>query len=303
MLLAGGRAAAARAACHALGRPARDARPARGVQASGRRSVHAGYAAGETPNPCMRCNGAFRFDALVAFAERAGPRSCGRATTRGSSSATACGSSARARRRAEGPVVHARGRRSDAPRARALSARRADEGRDAGGGRARGPRGARRAREPGGVLPRRRRLPRVPRASGGAAAPGAIVDEDGATIGCHDGYWRFTPGQRRGLRVPRSRAALRAAHGCRDEHGRRRARASARDHARSRRRAGSTRPSARAEAKLRYRSPPIAAAVDETDGGFALELDEPAYGVAPGQVAASYDGDAVVGAGVITAVG
>ena len=29
-------------------------------------------AGGETPNPCMRCNGAFRFDALVGFAERAG---------------------------------------------------------------------------------------------------------------------------------------------------------------------------------------------------------------------------------------
>ena len=30
------------------------------------------YELGETPNPCTRCNGAFRFDALVAFAERAG---------------------------------------------------------------------------------------------------------------------------------------------------------------------------------------------------------------------------------------
>ena len=31
-----------------------------------------GYAAGLTPNPCVRCNGSFRFAALVAFAERAG---------------------------------------------------------------------------------------------------------------------------------------------------------------------------------------------------------------------------------------
>ena len=30
------------------------------------------YEHGETPNPCMRCNGAFRFDELVAFADRAG---------------------------------------------------------------------------------------------------------------------------------------------------------------------------------------------------------------------------------------
>src|SRR6478672_4348782 len=31
-----------------------------------------GYASGSTPNPCMRCNGLFRFDQLVAFASRAG---------------------------------------------------------------------------------------------------------------------------------------------------------------------------------------------------------------------------------------
>src|SRR6478672_6372288 len=31
-----------------------------------------GYAAGLTPNPCMRCNGHFRFDVLVDFAARAG---------------------------------------------------------------------------------------------------------------------------------------------------------------------------------------------------------------------------------------
>src|SRR5262249_21164451 len=31
-----------------------------------------GYAAGLTPNPCIRCNGSFRFDELVAFADRIG---------------------------------------------------------------------------------------------------------------------------------------------------------------------------------------------------------------------------------------
>src|SRR2546423_829355 len=31
-----------------------------------------GYARGETPNPCIRCNGAFRFDELLEFTERAG---------------------------------------------------------------------------------------------------------------------------------------------------------------------------------------------------------------------------------------
>jgi len=34
--------------------------------------------------------------------------------------------------------------------------------------------------------------------------------------------------------------------------------------------------------------------------GFRLELDEPAYGIAPGQVAALYEGDAVVGSGLVS---
>jgi tRNA U34 2-thiouridine synthase MnmA/TrmU len=46
----------------------------------------------------------------------------------------------------------------------------------------------------------------------------------------------------------------------------------------------------------------VPARVRASNGGFALELDEPAQAVAPGQVAALYDGDAVVGAGVVTRV-
>ena len=34
-----------------------------------------------------------------------------------------------------------------------------------------------------------------------------------------------------------------------------------------------------------------------TDGGFRLRLDMPAYGVASGQAAVLYEGEAVVGAG------
>src|SRR5207247_10436067 len=33
-----------------------------------------GYARGETPNPCIRCNGGFRFAALLAFTRRIGAR-------------------------------------------------------------------------------------------------------------------------------------------------------------------------------------------------------------------------------------
>ncbi len=58
----------------------------------------------------------------------------------------------------------------------------------------------------------------------------------------------------------------------------------------------------RADAKLRHRSPVIAADVEPTDAGFRLALDEPGYAVATGQVAALYEGDAVVGAGTIASV-
>ena len=64
--------AAARATCHALGIP----HVTLDLRSEFKRAIvdpfTESYAAGETPNPCMRCNGAFRFDALVAFAERAG---------------------------------------------------------------------------------------------------------------------------------------------------------------------------------------------------------------------------------------
>src|SRR5436189_1460910 len=63
---------AARETCHALGIPhvtldLRDAFRRAVVEPFVR-----GYARGETPNPCIRCNGSFRFAELLAFARRAG---------------------------------------------------------------------------------------------------------------------------------------------------------------------------------------------------------------------------------------
>src|SRR5947208_4238598 len=63
---------AARETCHALGLP----HVTLDLREEFRRAVVApfvrGYARGETPNPCIRCNGSFRFAELLAFAERAG---------------------------------------------------------------------------------------------------------------------------------------------------------------------------------------------------------------------------------------
>jgi tRNA U34 2-thiouridine synthase MnmA/TrmU len=47
----------------------------------------------------------------------------------------------------------------------------------------------------------------------------------------------------------------------------------------------------------------VAASVAATGAGFELELDEPAYGVASGQAAVLYEGDAVVGCGLVTSGG
>ena len=49
---------------------------------------------------------------------------------------------------------------------------------------------------------------------------------------------------------------------------------------------------------LRYRGTPLAGSVRMRDDGALLELDAPAL-VAPGQAAVFYDGDEVVGGGVV----
>ena len=56
-------------------------------------------------------------------------------------------------------------------------------------------------------------------------------------------------------------------------------------------------------AKLRARSPTVAAGVEQVPGGLRLRLQEPVYGVAAGQTAVLYDeAGCVVGSGVIEPV-
>src|SRR5205807_4039062 len=131
-----------------------------------------------------------------------------------------------------------------------------------------------------------------------AAAPGPIVDEQGRELGRHDGFWRFTPGQRRGLRVAANEPLYAVGSDARTNTvvvGPRQSLARTGVSVEGRLYV----PTERAEVKLRYRSPAVSASVQETHDGFRLELDAPAYGVAPGQAAVLYDRDAVVGAGLI----
>ena len=290
---------AARAMCHELGLP----HVTLDLREEFRRAIVApfirGYARGETPNPCIACNGSFRFAELLAFAERAGaPR-------------LATGHYARIVRRGD----------------RLLLARAADDHKDQSYMLARlDPRFLDRLWFPLGDQTKEETRAEAERAGlavarradsqeacflagddyrmflqrhGLPAARGPIVDEDGRDLGTHDGFWRFTPGQRRGLGVAAA-APLYAVRTNADTNtvvvGPREALATRTVNARGRLYADVR----RADAKLRYRSAPLPATVEPCDGGFLLQLDEPAYGVAPGQAAVLYDDGAVVGAGLVS---
>lgn len=56
-------------------------------------------------------------------------------------------------------------------------------------------------------------------------------------------------------------------------------------------------------AQTRYRQQPVPARLELSDEGFALEFDEPVFAVAVGQSAVLYDGDRLLGGGVISARG
>jgi len=289
---------AARATCHRLGIP----HVTLDLREEFRRAVVEpfvrGYAAGETPNPCIRCNGSFRFAELLAFAERAGAERL------------ATGHYAR--------IVERDGR--------LLLARAADERKDQSYMLAQlDPRFLDRLWFPLGEQGKDQTRAEAARAglevaqraesqeacflAGGdyrdflerhglAAEDGPLVDEEGNEVGRHAGSWRFTPGQRKGLGVsaPEPLYALRSeAEKNTVVVGPRAALATRVVHVRGRLHV----PVSRAEAKLRYRSPAVAVAVGPAESGFRLELAQPAYGVAPGQAAVLYDDGTVVGAGTI----
>jgi tRNA-uridine 2-sulfurtransferase len=259
-----------------------------------------GYANGETPNPCIRCNGSFRFAELLAFARRAG------------AARLATGHYAR--------IVERDGRR--------LLARASDPAKDQSYmlaridprllGRIWFPLGGQtkdetrtQARELGIAAAARAESQEACFLAGAdyraflgrhglAPRAGRVVDEEGREIGSHEGYWRFTPGQRRGLGLraaqPAPVYAVRAEPrtntlvvGPRESLSRTRVHATGRLHV----------DVDRAEVKLRYRSPAVAASVETTERGFSVHLDEPACGVARGRAAVLYDDDVVVGAGII----
>ena len=140
------------------------------------------------------------------------------------------------------------------------------------------------------------------------AAPGDIVDEDGAVVGRHQGSHQFTVGQRRGLHLgvpaddgrprfvldisprtnvvtvgPREHLAVTGIEAIRPTW------------------AGSPRTGAwRGLVQVRAHGDPMPATITGGTEGITVELDEPAFGIAPGQAAVCYDGTRVVGSATIS---
>jgi tRNA-specific 2-thiouridylase len=291
---------AARETCHRLGLP----HVTLDLREAFRRAIVTpfvrGYARGETPNPCIRCNGSFRFAELLAFARRAG---CDKLAT---------GHYARVAEHRGRTLLH---RGADETKDQSYMLARLDPGQldriwfplgeqDKDATRAEaataGLAVAQRAESQEACFLAGDDYRSFLARNGLEARAGDVVDENGETLGSHDGFWRFTPGQRKGIGVSASTplyvlnadAATNAVTvGPRESLARRRVDASGRLYV----------DVGRAAAKLRYRSPAVASTVTAQPGGFTLELDEPAYGVARGQAAVLYEGDAVVGCGLISA--
>jgi tRNA-uridine 2-sulfurtransferase len=270
-----------------------------------------GYANGETPNPCVGCNGHVRLDAMIELADRLG---CATLAT---------GHYARMAEQTDpdGPLLRVA---ADPAKDQSYMLAALDPG------------SLKRLRFPLGdrCKPQVRELAAqaglpvadkvdsqdlcflagtdrarfLARHGGIGDRPGEIVGTDGTVLGTHRGQHRFTVGQRRGLGgiqiqppTPLHVLDKDAATG-RITVGRREQLATTRVRIRS---ARLHRPGARVDrVKLRYRSKPIAATLESDPPAgrhreLTVDLRDPVDGAAPGQLACLMDGDLVVGWGTI----
>jgi len=250
------------------------------------------HAAGATPNPCVRCNGEVRLDAMLELAGRLG------------ADALATGHYART----DGGLLRVA---ADADKDQSYMLAALD------------PAALRRIRFPLGELrkPEVRALARqvgltvadkpdsqdlcflagtgreafLARHGALGERPGAVVDPGGRQIGSHRGVHRYTVGQRRGLGIgggtPLYVLATDADAGSVTVG----TRAQLATHTVTLRDAVLYRPRFD-RVRLRYRQLPLACTPRHTDGGgLELALAAPAYGVAPGQLACLMDGELIVG--------
>jgi tRNA-specific 2-thiouridylase len=272
----------------------------------------AGYAGGETPNPCVGCNGHVRLDAMLELADRLG---CAELATGHYARTAEPGD-------VDGPLLRAA---ADPAKDQTYMLAALDP---ASLARMRFPLGELRkpqvreiAAEAGlsvadkvesqdlCFLAGTDRARFLARHGGVGDVPGELVDSAGTVLGSHLGQHRFTVGQRRGIGIdaaggtPPLYVLDKDAETGRVTVGPREALQTHRVAVRSARlhRAG-----ARVDrVKLRYRSRPLPARLVGRPGAgrhrtLAVELDEPVDGAAPGQLACLMDGELVVGWGTIT---
>jgi tRNA-specific 2-thiouridylase len=268
-----------------------------------------GYVRGETPVPCIRCNETVKFRDLLSVARDLGAQSL------------ATGHYARRVEGRDGPELH---RAADNARDQSyflyrttreqldflrfpLGGLAKDQTRDLAG----------RFDLPVAQKPDSQDICFVPSGSYGdlvaklrpdASLPGEIVDEGGKLLGRHEGVIHFTVGQRKGLGVagpeplyvlkiePETRRVVVGPHAAL---GARRVSLGGINWI------GPKPPAEgfKASVKLRSAQAPLPARVmlDGKGGGEAV-IDEPAFGVAPGQACVAYDGDRLLGGGWIRRV-
>lgn len=265
------------------------------------------YAGGRTPNPCVRCNGSVRFDAMLRLA---GALGAGKLVT---------GHYARIERDSQGPLLVAAAS-EEKDQSYMLSALRPEllERIWFPLGELSKPQVRQIAREARLAVAEKResqdlcflagtnRERFLARHGGVEQQPGEIVDQGGRVLGTHRGFTRYTVGQRRGLGLASAEPLYVLATDARTNRvlvGRR-AQLATRDvtisAARLYRSADRV-----TQVKLRYRSAPFACRVRDvsragTHECLEIELADEALGVAAGQVASMLDHDGrIVGHGVI----
>ncbi len=264
------------------------------------------YARGETPNPCVACNHHVKFDALLGDVAR-----------KFGASSLATGHYARVETSPDGRrrLLRARDRAKDQSYALYMLGQPELA-------RLEFPIGELRDKSETRALAARYGLPNAAKAEsmdicfiGGdyrefvrerapeAFAPGPVERVDGTPVGAHAGIGTLTVGQRSGVGV----ASGERLYVLRLETDRNAAIVGTREEVRARAyrvrdvRFTAGRPRARrfrCSVALRYRGAPLDCVVDVRDDAAAIELAEPAL-VAPGQAAVLYDGDEVLGGGIV----
>jgi len=268
----------------------------------------ADWGAGLTPNPCIRCNGHVRLDAMLDLADRVGAR------------ALATGHYARVaeREHPDGPLLRAAADPAKdqtymlaalqpdslarmrfplaeltKPEVRALAAEAAL------------PVASKADSQDLCFLAGTSRAAFLARHGGIGERQGEIVDRAGRVLGRHRGHHGFTVGQRKGLGVAGAEPLYVLGVDAREN----RVIAGTREELRTTsvtvRGARLLREGARVDrVKLRYRTRPLPARVagDPEAGAhrtLEIELEEPVDGAAPGQLACLMDGELIVGWGTI----